>query len=83
MTALRTVDYALVNTDTNEVLRTSPLGYVLESIAGSMRSQARQLGRKDVSNYIVMEMRRSVMGNVLYDQALEVRWREGQRARRA
>jgi hypothetical protein len=80
---LRSVDYALVNTETNEVLRTSTFESVLDRIAGHMTKSAQDLGRTNVTNYVVMEMRRATMGNVLYDKALEVRWQEAQRRQRA
>lgn len=74
MIPTRKVDWALVNTETFDVLRTSPHQHVLESICNSMRAQARALGGNP-DRYRVMEMRRAEMGDTLYEQALDVRWR--------
>jgi len=75
---LRAVDFALVNTETFEVLRTSTNELVLQAIADTMRTLAKQLGNNG-DCYRVMEMRRAEMGDSLYEQAIDVRWRESQR----
>lgn len=74
----RPVDWALVNTETQEVLRTSSNDLMLRGIAAIMAKAKADLGG-DGTVYVVQEMRRSTMGDSLYTQAIDVRWREAQR----
>lgn len=75
---MRSVDWALINTETLDVLRTASSQGVLETICDHMRSQTLALGGNP-DRYRVMEMRRAEMGDVLYERAIDVRWQEAQR----
>lgn len=78
MTTLRPVDWALVNTETLDVLRTSTCESTLTAICNIMRAETLSLnGNPD--RYRVMEMRRAEMGDALYERAIDARWRESQR----
>lgn len=78
MTAAPAVDFALVNEETHEVLRTSPDMFTLIAIARRMEAQREALGGVGIV-YIVKPMRRAEMGDAMYAQALDVRWRQIQR----
>ena len=75
---MRPVDWALVNTETMDVLRTNTHEGVLNAICDHMRTQTISLGGNP-DRYRVMEMRRAEMGDALYERAIDVRWQEAQR----
>lgn len=75
---LRPVDWALVNTETLDVLRTNTQRGVLDAICDHMKAHTIALGGNP-DRYRVMEMRRAEMGDVLYERAIDVRWQEAQR----
>jgi hypothetical protein len=75
---MRAVDWALVNTETMDVLRTATNEHVLSAICDHMRSHTISLGGNP-DRYRVMEMRRAEMGDALYERAIDIRWQQYQR----
>lgn len=71
----RNVDWALVNTETFDVLRTSSNQLVLEAIRDQLIATAQRRGH-NADCYRVMEMRRAEMGDSLYERAIDTRWRQ-------